>query len=40
MYYKVRQVILQSGAVFFITEQGKWYFKVGQVLQSGAIITK
>lgn len=35
MYYKV---LSQSGAVTLTV--GNWYYKVGQVLQSGVIITK
>ena len=38
IYYKVGQFFLQSG--LDITKQGKFYYKVRQVLQSGAIITK
>ena len=45
-YYKAGQNLLQSGAAFllqsearFITKWGR-YYKVGQVLQSGAIIKK
>ena len=40
VYYKVRQVLLQSSTAFFITKCGKCYYKVRQVLQSATIITK
>ena len=36
MYYKVNKV----KQLFCITKQGKWYYKVWRVLQSGAIIAK
>ena len=41
MYYKVGKALLQSGAAFCIPKRDKWYYKVGQVSQSGTIfITK
>ena len=41
MYYKVRKALLQSGVAFCIQKWDKWYYKVGQVSQSGTIfITK
>ena len=40
LYYKVRQVLLQSATAFFITKCDKCYYKVRQVLQSATIITK
>ena len=41
MYYKVGKALLQSGATFCIPKRDKWYYKVGQVSQSGTIfITK
>ena len=41
MYYKVGKALLQSGAAFCIPNRDKWYYKVGQVSQSGTIfITK
>ena len=38
VYYKVRQVLLQSATAFFITKCGKCYYKVRQVLQSVTIL--
>ena len=38
VYYKVRQVLLQSATAFFITKCDKCYYKVRQVLQSVTIL--
>ena len=38
VYYKVRQVLLQSATAFFITKYDKCYYKVRQVLQSVTIL--
>ena len=40
MYYKVVQVLLQSGVAFRIKKRGKLYYKVGQLLKHGVGITK
>ena len=43
-YYKVRQIVLQSGAALLLQSEAgsitKWsrYYKVGHVLQSGALL--
>ena len=38
VYYKVRQVLLQSATAFFITKCDKCYYKVRQLLQSVTIL--
>ena len=40
-YYKAGRVFIQKGQLFCVPNQGKWYYRAGQVLQSwGVFITE
>ena len=38
-FYKGAQVLLKAGQLFWTTNRGKWYYKVGQVIQSRALLS-